>query len=40
MKGEYPPGYQPKRTTKTMVALPHLKGEIEAIHAYVNSLNP
>lgn len=37
MKGEYPAGYLPKRTTKTMSALPHLKAEIPALHAYLNS---
>ncbi len=37
LKGEYPPGYQPKRTTKTMVPLPFLKDEIPALHAYLNS---
>jgi len=36
LKGEYPPGYTPKRNTHTMVPLPHLKNEIEAIHAYLN----
>lgn len=28
MKAEYPAGYQAKRGTKTMVALPHLEKEI------------
>lgn len=36
LQATYPPGYQPKRPTKTMVALPHLKNELNAIHAYVN----
>jgi mono/diheme cytochrome c family protein len=37
MRAEYPAGYTPKRTTKTMVALPHLKEDLPAIHAYLNS---
>lgn len=37
LNASYPPGYKPKRETQNMVALPHLKNEIEAIHAYVNS---
>jgi mono/diheme cytochrome c family protein len=37
MRAEYPAGYQPKRTTKTMSALPHLKAEIPALQAYLNS---
>jgi len=36
LRGEYPPGYKPKRNTHVMVALPHLKNDIEAIHAYLN----
>ncbi len=36
MKAEYPPNYKPKRPTKTMVALPHLKSDIDALHAYLN----
>ena len=31
----YPPGYTPKRTTTTMVALPHLSGDIDALAAYL-----
>jgi mono/diheme cytochrome c family protein len=33
----YPEGYKPKRPSKTMVALPHLKDDIDAIHAYLNA---
>jgi hypothetical protein len=40
MRAEYPVGYKPKRTTKTMVALPHLKDDLPAIHAYLNSFPP
>jgi mono/diheme cytochrome c family protein len=39
LKADYPPGYQPKRNTHTMAPLPHLKKEIDSIHAYLNS-NP
>jgi mono/diheme cytochrome c family protein len=38
MRAAYPEGYKPKRTTSTMVALPHLKNDIPALHAYLNSL--
>lgn len=38
LKNEYPPGYQPKRQSRTMVALPHLKDSIPALHAYLNNL--
>jgi mono/diheme cytochrome c family protein len=37
LKGAYPPGYTPKRETHVMAALPHLKGEIDALFAYLNS---
>jgi mono/diheme cytochrome c family protein len=36
--GDYPEGYEPKRKSKVMVALPHLKGEIESLHKYLSSL--
>ena len=32
----YPPGYTPKRPTKVMPPLPHLKPEIGALHAFLN----
>lgn len=38
VEAAYPAGYRPKRDTHTMVALPHLKGDVPAIHAYLNSL--
>lgn len=33
----YPVGYTPKRASKTMPAMPHLKNELAALHAYLNS---
>ena len=36
MEGTYPDGYSPKRPTKLMVPLPHLKEQIPAIHAFLN----
>jgi len=33
----YPPGYTPKRTSQAMIALPHLAGDIPALHAFLNS---
>ena len=38
LKAEYPSGFYPKRQTKLMVAMPHLKPQIQALHAYLNSL--
>jgi len=38
MTATYPPGYKPKRDSKSMAALPHLKNDIEALHAFLNSL--
>lgn len=32
----YPEGYTPKRDTKLMVALPHLKDEIDALTAFLD----
>jgi mono/diheme cytochrome c family protein len=37
MRAEYPKGYQPKRETKSMAALPHLKNDIDALAAYLNN---
>lgn len=37
LKAGYPIGYQPKRQTGQMQALPHLKNEIPALHSYLNS---
>lgn len=36
--GDYPPNYEPKRKSRLMVALPHLKSEVDAISAYLNSI--
>jgi mono/diheme cytochrome c family protein len=35
--GVYPEGYTPKKDTRLMVALPHLKDEIDALAAYLTS---
>jgi hypothetical protein len=37
MRAEYPEGYQPKRETRSMVAMPFLKRQIPAIAAYLES---
>ena len=39
LHGDYPPDYKAKRYTHQMQAMPQLKDEIDAIHAYLNS-NP
>lgn len=36
LRAQYPDGYQPKRSTKSMVAMPYLKNEINALHVYLN----
>jgi mono/diheme cytochrome c family protein len=33
----YPPNYKPKRPSHTMAPLPHLRAEIPALHAFLNS---
>lgn len=35
MRAEYPAGYVPKRNTRAMPAMPHLKDDIEALAAYL-----
>ncbi len=35
---EYPQGYVPKRKTKLMKKFPHLKSEVPAIHAWIQSI--
>jgi mono/diheme cytochrome c family protein len=35
LRGEYPAGYTPKRTTTLMVPLPQLAGDLEALAAYL-----
>jgi mono/diheme cytochrome c family protein len=37
LRGEYPPGYSPKRPTKIMVKLPLMEADVEAVHAYLNA---
>ena len=37
MRAEYPPGYTPKRDTRQMAPLPHLKEWIPALTAYLNA---
>jgi len=36
--GEYPEGYAPRRDTKVMVAIPHLKPKLPELAAYLQSL--
>lgn len=38
LKAAYPEGYKPKRETQVMVVMPHLKDEIPALAAYLDSL--
>ena len=35
--GKYPENYSPKRTSKIMALMPHLKKEISNLHAFINS---
>jgi mono/diheme cytochrome c family protein len=35
LRGEYPPGYQPKRPTKVMPPMPALAPDISALTAYL-----
>jgi mono/diheme cytochrome c family protein len=37
LEAKYPEGYKPKRESSLMPALPHLKGDINALHAYLNA---
>ncbi len=37
MRGAYPDGYKPKRTTRQMSAISHLEKELPALHAYLNA---
>ena len=37
VRGEYPPGYTPKRPSQIMPRFPQLAGEIDALHAFVNA---
>ena len=36
LRGEYPPGYQPKRPSAAMPAFPYLEDEIPALEAFLN----
>ena len=38
MRGEYPPGYEPKRGSRVMIALPHLAPRVPELAAYLQSL--
>ena len=38
LRAEYPEGYTPKRKTRVMVALPHLEPQLNALAAYLDSL--
>ena len=35
--GKYPENYRPKRTSKIMPLMPHLKNQISNLHAFINS---
>ena len=37
VSGKYPENYNPKRTSKIMPLMPHLKKEIPNLHAFINS---
>ena len=37
VSGKYPENYRPKRTSKLMPLMPHLKKEISKLHAFINS---
>jgi mono/diheme cytochrome c family protein len=37
VKGGYPEGYKPKRPGEGMPLFPHLAGEIDALHAFLNA---
>jgi mono/diheme cytochrome c family protein len=37
VRGSYPEGYTPKRSTWVMPKMPLVRGDIEALHAYLNS---
>jgi mono/diheme cytochrome c family protein len=36
LTGDYPPGYTPKRPTKIMQPLPHLKDQLDALTTFLN----
>lgn len=37
LRGEYPPGYTPKRTTKIMVRLPLTEEDVAKVHKFLNA---
>jgi hypothetical protein len=37
LRGDYPAGYTPKRSSKVMPPMPFLQNEIDALHAYLVS---
>jgi mono/diheme cytochrome c family protein len=37
VRGEYPPGYAPKRPSQIMPRFPQLETEIDALHAFLNA---
>ena len=37
VRAAYPPGYTPQRTTKAMVALPHLASKVDDLTAFLAS---
>ena len=37
VSGKYPENYRPKRPSKIMPLMPHLKKEISNLHAFINS---
>ena len=38
IRGEYPPGYSPKRSTHIMQKLPMSEEEVKSLHAFLNNL--
>ena len=39
LRAEYPPGYAPKRDSRLMPPLPYLQGDVDALVAYLGSLD-
>jgi mono/diheme cytochrome c family protein len=37
INGNYPEGYKPKRESAIMPAMPHVKNDIDGLHAFLNS---
>jgi len=36
LRASYPEGYQPKRNSRLMPAMPQLESDLEALHAFLN----